>query len=480
MPSANDVAHLLRRAGFGATRSEIDHYAALPEIEDVVQQILEDQRLTADLKYSTPPPVMARPQCSSSVPYYQTLALGRWFFDRMAAARFDAKQPAVPHPLREKMTLFWHGLLVSSLEKDQIYCTHRTLSWQHLMFRRHAVGPYRTLLEATSKDPAMLLYLDNWVSTVDNPNENYARELLELFSLGVGNYSQAEVVAAARAGTGYGLALNAKENKFTHYQYSGDQHDHGNDKQFFGITGNWDLTGDSADPDARNLVAYLCASVGKGHVTARMLSKLMWEYFAHFAPDGSLVDELAAAMTASGQVVISDGLRAIFTHPQFYSAAARSGKVKNPIEWSVMVLRALSIRAPYFPDDRWDPLQQGGTDAMGLQLFFPASVFGWWRRPETRWIGMSPLLAKAGVIDAVGYRLRRNPKHAVWKLLDLTPDETIDGLLALFNVETADDDPSRTAALELLQRLRADEVDRVTLAVTLLKFIAVSPAAQVN
>jgi uncharacterized protein (DUF1800 family) len=398
----------------------------------------------------------------------------------MAAARFDTRQRSVPHPLREKMTLFWHGLLASSLEKDQIYCNHRTLSWQHLMFRRHAVGPYRTLLDATSRDPAMLLYLDNWISTVDNPNENYARELLELFSLGVGNYGQTEVLAAARAGTGYGLARNSKENKFTRYQYSSDLHDHGNDKEFFGIVANWDLTGDSGDPDARNLVAYLCSADGKGQVTARMLSRLLWEYFAHFAPDDALVEELASAMTASGQVVILDGLRALFTHDHFYSEAARLGKVKNPIEWAVMVLRALSIRAPYFPEDNWDPLQQGGTDAMGLHLFFPASVFGWWRRPETHWIGMSPLLAKSGVIDALGYRLQRKPKHAVWKLLELAPDEMVDGLYTLFGVDAEANDPSRTAALELLRRLRAEEVDRVTLAVTLLKFIAVSPAAQVN
>lgn len=480
MPSESDVRLLLRRSGFGATQSEVDEFVAMASLDAVVDRILDDPRLTGTQKYTTPPPVMARPDCNSSVPYFQTIALGRWFLDRMAASRFVAKQPTVPHPLREKMTLFWHGLLVSSLDKDGIYCTHRTLLEQHLLFRRHAVGKYKTLLADTSKDPAMLLYLDNWASTVENPNENYAREMLELFSLGVGNYTQAEVVAAARAGTGYTLALNAKENRFTHYRFDSNQHDHASDKTFFGITANWDLTGDSGDADARSIVDYLCAADGQGEQVSRMLSRLLWEYFAHFAPSADLVSEIAPSFLSSGQLVVADGLRAIFKHPSFYSAASRNGKVKNPIEWSVMVLRALSLRAPYFPDNKYDPLQQGGTDAMGLQLFFPPTVFGWWRRPETRWLGLPSILAKSAVIDAIVPRLRQNPKHALWKLLKLPSDEAVDGILDLFGVRLDPTSAVRISGIDLLDRLRSEQIDRTTTAVTMLKFVSLSPSLSVN
>ncbi len=480
MPSESDVRLLLRRAGFGGTRTEVDQFVAMPSMADVVDQILDNPRLTNEPRYTPAPPVMARPQCNSDVPYFQTIALGRWFIDRMTASRFVASQPSAPHPLREKMTLFWHGLLVSSLDKDGIYCTHRTLLGQHLLFRRHALGDYQTLLAETSKDPAMLLYLDNWASTVDNPNENYAREMLELFSLGVGHYTQAEVVAAARAATGYTLALNAKENKFTHYTFDTNLHDHDADKTFFGITANWDLTGESRDSDARSVVEYLCSPTGQGEQLARTLARLLWEYFAHFAPSADLVNELAPAFLGSGKLVVADGLRAIFKHPSFYSAASRNGKLKNPIEWSVMLLRALSLRAPFYPDNRYDPLQQGGTDQMGLQLFFQPTVFGWWRRPEARWLGLPTILAKASIVDAIGPRLRQNPKHAIWKLIKLPSDEAIDGIFKLFDLSVDPASPVRSEGISLLERLRTEQLDRNTTAATLLKYVCLSPTAQIN
>lgn len=480
MPSESDVRHLLRRAGFGGTRQEIANYATSGSIESVVDQILADRRLSGSPKYATPPPTMARPNCNSNKAYYQTQALGRWFLERMASSRFSTKGPGVPHPLREKLTFFWHGLLVSSLDKDAIYCAHRTLLSQHLLFRRHALGEYEQLLAATSKDPAMLLYLDNWLSTVDNPNENYARELLELFSLGVGNYTQAEVLAIARAGTGYTLSRDKKDDHVIGYRFDPADHDSGADKRFFGIEANWDLTGDSRDGDARSVIAHLCAADGKGPVAARMLARLLWEFFAHFAPPASLIDELAPAFLASGKLLVKDGVRAILTHPLFYSDAARYGKVKNPIEWVVMLLRALDMKPLYYADARWDPLQEGGTDAMGLHLFFQETVFGWWRRPETRWIGLPAVVAKANVIDAFGTRLHKSPKHPLWKLLDLPAPEAVDGLFALVDVTLEPASPVRMRGIELLEALRAEPTDRLSAALTMLKFLTLSPPAQVN
>ena len=281
---------------------------------------------------------MSPPECASVEPYFETLALGLWVLDRMKDARFvrsfvttngvrkkkkrkrlirqraaeETSRASWPNPLREKLVLFWHGLLVSSLDKDLVYCHHSTLRAQNLLFRDKGLGDFGALLEATSVDPAMLYYLDNWISTKDNPNENYARELLELFSLGVGSYSKGDVVAAARAGTGY--TINPATG-VDHVFYR-PAHDYG-DKTFDARTSNWDLAGNAGGANTLDLVEHLVTSTGKGQVAARTLAKLLWQYFAHFTPSKSVVDEIANAALASGRVNVSAALRAIFKHAEF-------------------------------------------------------------------------------------------------------------------------------------------------------------------
>lgn len=499
MLNTADVAHLLRRAGYGASDADVQFLAAEhASLASLVDALLNDVRLASAPIYATPPPAMSPPSCAGVAPYFETQAMGRWVLDRMADSRFvlsrvslagvrkkkkrrklerqrDAEIAAsrhVPHPLREKMTLFWHGLLVSSLDKDLVYCHHSTLRAQNLLFRDKALGDFGDLLSATSVDPAMLYYLDNWFSTKDNPNENYARELLELFSLGVGNYAHGEVVAAARAGTGY--TINPATG-VDHVFYA-PAHDYG-DKTFFGQTGNWDLVGNAGGPSPRDLVEHLVTASGRGAVAARTLAKLLWQHFAHFTPSDAQVAELANAALASGRVNVKAALRALFTHAEFYGSASRSGKLKNPVEYVVALLRALGLKAPFDAAQRLDVAQYLMSD-MGIQLFHQPNVFGWWRRPETRWISVPAFQAKQLAAGYLALVAAQNAAHPLRAWVRGTPEALMDTLFGALGAPQGAASTVRARGVQLVAELRAAGVDEVTLAVRAFQYAAATPPAQ--
>jgi uncharacterized protein (DUF1800 family) len=498
MLNPSDVAHLLRRAGYGASDADVAFLAGEHDsLASLVDALLNDARLAAPPVYATQPPAMSPPNCASVEPFFETQALGRWVLDRMAESRFvishvalaglkkkkrkklekrRAKEIAanlhVPHPLREKMTLFWHGLLVSSLDKDLVYCHHSTLRRQNLTFREKALGDFGDLLSAASIDPAMLYYLDNWISTKDRPNENYARELLELFSLGVGNYAHAEVVATARAGTGYTILPTTGVDPL----FYAPLHDYG-DKTFFGQTGNWDLVGNAGGPAPRDLVEHLVTASGRGAVAARTLARVLWQHFAHFAPSDAHVEDVANAALASGRVNVKHALRALFLHPEFWSSTARSGKVRNPVEFVVGLLRALNLEAPYDAAQRLDVVQYL-MDDMGIRLFHQPNVFGWWRRPETRWIGVPAFQAKQLAAGYAALVAAQNAAHPLRSWVRGTPEAAMDALFAALGAPQQPGSALRARGAQLVRDLRAAGADEVTLAVRAFQFAAMSPPAQ--
>jgi uncharacterized protein (DUF1800 family) len=499
MLNPGDVGHLLRRAGYGASEADVQFLATEHgSLASLVDAVLNDARLAAPPVYATPPPEMSPPSCTGVEPYFETQALGRWVLDRMADSRFvlsrvslagvrkakqrrkrqrqrDAELAAnrhVPHPLREKMTLFWHGLLVSSLDKDLVYCHHATLRRQNLLFRDKALGDFGELLSATSIDPAMLYYLDNWFSTKDNPNENYARELLELFSLGVGNYAHGDVVAAARAGTGY--TINPATG-VDHLFYA-PAHDYG-DKTLFGQTGNWDLVGNAGGSGSRDLVEHLVSAAGQGAITARTLARLLWQHFAHFSPSDAHVADVANAALASGRIDVKAALRALFTHAEFYGSAAKSGKLKNPVEYVVGLLRALALKAPYDEAQRLDVAQYLMSD-MGIQLFHQPNVFGWWRKPETRWISVPAFQAKQLAAGYLALVAAQSPAHPLRAWVRGTPEAAMDALFGALGAPQSAASPVRARGVQLVSELRAAGADEITLAVRAFQYAAAAPPSQ--
>ncbi|MDZ4826468.1 MAG: DUF1800 family protein [Actinomycetota bacterium] len=473
MVATQDVAHLCRRAGFGASASEITTLSAHPTISALVDAIVDDPRNISTLK---PRPVAPRGNRDEGYRgYVRIVKLGRWYLERMSASRFaptgtPTQVKYVPAPLLEKMTLFWHGLLVSSAQKPQNLSENFTLLDQHNLFRTHALGNFQTLLSDTSKDPAMLIYLDNALSTKDLVNENYGREVLELFSLGVGNYTQTDVIGASRAGTGYTLDSRAK------YKFDAAIHDN-TTKTFFGVDGNWDLTGAAATSGGLDVVPHLCTT--KQVEVSTYLAKLLFQYFAHFTPSPATISDIATGFRQSGQLNIKDALKTIFNHPDFWSATARAGKMKTPPEWVAACGRALALKTlPRYGNG--DDGISGATDQMGLFLFNQPSVFGWWRRPEPRWIGYPAFVAKVDAINSMAGQALSKGTHPVYTLGAMPTATAVDTVLGWFLVDPATAGATRTRAIEMLDRQRTEGVGDYWEHLNLIRFIALSPAVQVN
>jgi len=286
--------------------------------------------------------------------------LQQWWLDRMATSTT---------PLQEKLTLFWHGHFATANYKvgDMLL-----MYQQNALFRANALGNFRDLVQQMSLQPAMLVWLDNDFNVAGSPNENFARELMELFTLGVNQYTQPDVVASARAWTGH----NTLDGNNEVYQFYPNRHDSGM-KTFMGVTKNWD------GPD---IIQYILGDdPTHKQIAASFIATKMWTFFAYPNPEPSVVSDLTTAFLAN-DLSIHDLVRAIFMHPQFLSTEAKQGLVRSPAEWVAACLRVANITAE-------DANPQWYMDDMGQQLFEPPNVSGW--RPNEYWVTTSRLWARA-------------------------------------------------------------------------------------
>ena len=352
-----DLAHLLRRAGFGATPAELAAFVGM-DLAAVVDVLLDDSRNPAD-----PRPAVVGDGTTSG--YEQWVASVQWWFDRMATT---------PTPLVEKMTLFWHGHFVSEIDKVD----SMAVMWDQVSLYRHgALGSFPALAKATAVNPAMLRYLDNDRNTKGAPNQNFARELMELFLLGVGNYTEDDVVAASRAWTGHGLVRGTWQ-----YVFDPAKHDPGA-KTFFGITQNFD------GPDIIDTIFTV-----KGGVVARFLATKLWEFFAHPAPPPGVVDALAAAFVGGG-FAMKPLLRALFLRPEFYAPAATRGLVRSPVEWVVALMKATGMQAAEMHPEWW-------IADIGQRLYDPPNVAGW--KSNAYWVSATTAAARAQLTGYLSWR----------------------------------------------------------------------------
>lgn len=318
------AAHLLRRAGFGAQRKEIERAVKRGQARTVASL----------LKFK---PTGAAPPKPDDLGKAQ-----RWWLLRMLKG---------PSQLQEKLVLFWHDHFATSISKVD---DARLMIAQNLLLRRMAGGKFRDLLVAVSKDPAMVVWLDGIYNTKDHPNENYGREVMELFALGLvddagqPNYTQTDVVEAARAFTGYSISDGA-------FRFYPEDHDDGV-KTVLGLTGN--LTGDDVSVHLANLPQ-----------CGRYVARKLWTFFAYPNPETVVVDALAQAY-AENDSDIAAVVRAMFLRDEFYSARARAEHVTSPAEYVIGTLRVLGART------NGDRLP-GWVAAMGQDLFNPPNVAGW-------------------------------------------------------------------------------------------------------
>ena len=346
--STADASHLLKRAGFGGTAAEVAALAALDRAPAV------DRLLNAVGLPEAPPAVFAD---TSKGDYEYLLGFTQDWLRRMVAT---------PAPIVEKMTLFWHGHFVSGVEKVG---SVKAMYDQIAFYRTNALGDFRTLTQGMATTVAMLRYLDGDENVRGRPNQNFARELLELFTLGLGNYVESDVIEGARAWTGYNLNDDGSA-----FLFRSGNHDNGN-KTIFGITKNWD--------GPTEIDEILRGS--KQPLMARFMARKLWEFFAHPGPSAAVVDALAAVFVTSN-LSVKALLRAIFLRDEFYSVAAREGHVRTPIEWAVTALRGLGLPAAE-ADLHWHLTNQG------QEPMNPPNVAGW--KANGYWISTSASASRA-------------------------------------------------------------------------------------
>lgn len=362
------AAHLLRRAAWGGSKAQIDEFAALSR-EDAADRLLGFESVdnsalnarieAAQFNLTTP----GRGLDGKRPP--QIRDIQRWWLTRMS---YTAR------PLEERMTYIWHGLLTSQLSQ----IGPQRAKWmvaQNELYRAHALGRYDDLLQAASKDPAMMTYLNTVESSKDHPNENYPRELMELFSMGEGNYTEDDVRQSARAFTGWRLTppnreqppagLSEKERDewlnqmFAAYEpawrFAPGQHDNGS-KTFLGKTGNF---------DGSDIVGIIMEQPA----TARFITRRLFSQFAYRNPDDATVARLVDVWNASGHDTRAV-VRAILVSDEFYSMRAYRSLVRSPIEFMVGAVRGLELEADFLQ------LEQTAA-AMDQRLFEPPNVAGW-------------------------------------------------------------------------------------------------------
>ena len=296
-----DTAHLFSRAGFGAKRAEVVAHQDKPWAE-LVDMVLDT---------SQAPGPGSSPNLSESRGWYDRyVGMVHYWLDR-------ARRPVTQAPVVEKMTLFWHGYLCSSLEKVDY---HSMMFEQNQLFRARGMGNVEDLMWRTFIGPAMLRYLDNHRNTVDSLNENFSREFMELFVVGIGHYNEHDVREAARAWTGHGLDDNGR------YRFSSAEHD-GGTKTFLGQTGRW---------DARDTLTLLLRHRRSAHT--RLFAQKLWSFFAYPV---SLTDPVVSdiAATYNRNLNATEALRAVFMHSQFRSDKAFNGLVRSPVEFAVAAMR---------------------------------------------------------------------------------------------------------------------------------------------
>jgi len=373
------IGHLMRRAGFGSSRKELDAYA-VDGYEATVEELLE----CADDR-SMPDDLIRRYHHNQSAGFEFVGTGASWLY-RLISTRA---------PLQEKMVLFWHGIFATAYSKVP---QGKVLTDQLGMFRRHGMGSFRTLLVELSKDPAMIVWLDNQDNRKGAINENYGRELLELFSMGAGNYSEQDIKECARAFTGWTVAntehtvVLARRNSIWPYgqvswrfEYRPEDHDDG-EKEFLGEQGRF---------SGEDIVDIIC----KQPATAEFLARHMYHFFVADEPpvpqwpytpprDPEAIEMLSQAYFDSGYDIQSM-LRVLFNSDFFRDPESWYAKIKSPAELVTGVLRLTGE----FQRPRPEIVERNRQISyMGQTLLAPPSVEGWHQGLE--WIDSGTLVER--------------------------------------------------------------------------------------
>ena len=339
------TTQLLRRATFGATAAELDR-AWTDGFARTVDRLIETS--------PAPPPAL-------DLTKLRIEQLQRWWIDHILTT---------PTPFAERMTLFWHGHFTSDYRKVGLQRPY--VYWQNLTWRTFALGDLRTFLYQVTIDPAMLSYLDLGISTAANPNENYARELMELYTLGVGQFSEDDVRAGARALAGWRQPRETDPGRVGTFAP---------ERSF---KGPLTFLGKTATFDTQAVIDRILAQ----DATAPFITRRVLAQFLTRDPSDELVGRLATRFRRSGYD-LKGLLRDVFTSPEFSSPDAYRSLVKSPVEFTVSVAKALAATTI-------GPAIIRASGGMGQSLFDPPSVGGWPRNEG--WVSSNSVVARANFV----------------------------------------------------------------------------------
>lgn len=369
--SAADARFLLDRTGYAPDPHETAQYVGLTRAQ-AVDRLLATTRetpvtpLPAWFDEPIPTPQARRAWTPEERKTAQMTRNRRY---QEARAWWVMEMLHTPSPLTERMTLFWHNHFVSGQDKVP---WPQTMLAQNLLLRRDALGNFGVMLHQVAKDPAMLQYLDGASNRKGHPNENFAREVMELFTLGEGHYTQKDVTEAARAYTGWGLDGQAQ------FVWRPGAHDNGL-KTVLGKTGNFD--GDQ-------VLDLLLARPQ----TANLVTAKLWREFISDAPDAGQAAAMADVFRASGYD-IRTVLRAMFLSRAFWAQENKGTLTRSPVDFVIGTVRAFDI-ACGSPRPLVAALNQ-----LGQNLFEPPDVKGW--RGGRSWINSSTLLVRERFVEAI-------------------------------------------------------------------------------
>lgn len=431
-------AHLFRRAGFGATPAQIDQAMAAHPDEDTAFNLAVDALLNYGAVAEVPDQVVIDPNSQDS--------LTKWWLDRMVRTT---------RPLLEKMVLFWHDHFATSFDKDGIDVAK--MQRQNDLFRSMAFGYFELILNAVSRDPAMMVWLDLTLNRKRSPNENYAREVMELFSLGIGNYSENDIKEATRAFTGYTLDTS----------------------------GNWTLNASQHDSTDKTVLGQTCESGDQVHhilltsvqngrnVSAHYMTAKLFSWFAYpVAPDDPWVLTVAPGLVANS-FNFRWLVEWILKSPEFSSNRAYRAIIKSPVETAVETLRLLGA----------ERIPTNGVltrlSEQGMRLFHPPDVSGW--PTGAAWINASTVLSRcnmgATIVNSMGKTAATEAGGpAVATLIAGQPNAAakVDLILSLF-VDANVNASTRDALIAYAQTATTDEKIR-----GLFNLVLALPAHQLN
>ena len=436
--ATNVVAHLFRRAGFGAVPDQLAA-ASTAGYDATVSSLVSGLTAPDPGADAVPTPVFSIPvpaaqrramdlaarHALSAQLHHEFVELTTWWLGRMMATS---------NPLKEKLTFLLHGQFPTGISKVR-YPAY--MYGQNQLFRAQGSGDFDTLTQAVAADPAMLLWLDANSNKESDPNENFARELMERFTMGIGNYTQDDVRAAAYCFTGWRVDPKTGTFSIASRQHSTTP------QTFLGVNGV------NSGQQVIDLVTH-------SHASSLFVPSRLWSFLAYpVMPSDPVVADLAPAYSADRN--IGNLLTAIFQHPQFTESGSLQGLVKQPTEYVVGSLRALGVTPTDLAQTPAALVQ--ALSGMGQVPFDPPSVGGW--PQNSYWLSASAALARW----EFAHGLTR--KADISLVVDASPTDRVDAAAALLAIPRWG--PATSGAL---QRAANDPPTLVTLALVSPEFVA--------